>query len=298
MITEAVVRANATIPSRTEHVRAALELDFRRTERGTELFCSQQQPPLRVVRTFPLDDGGALGHLHNVSGGLLGGDELTLRVHVGEHARVQLTTTGATRIYRRRAEAGPAVQINEISVAPGGLLEYVPDQIIPFAESRFRQQTTIHLGEGAGLFWWEVLTPGREAGGELFAYEGVEMKTDIFAEQRPIACEHVCLEPARHDYSSVARMGEYRYWASFYICRRGIAPKDWRSAEDNLRDVAAQMADPGEVRWGVSTLVADGLAIRCLARRGHELFAALRTLWSEAKLMLYGREAIPPRKVN
>lgn len=280
------------------NLRASLELEFGKVAGRTELVRGGQQPPLRVVRSFPLPDGSALAHIHNVSGGILGGDELTLRVRTGEGANVMLTTTGATRVYRPRAEAPAAVQTNEISVARGGLLEYVPDQIIPYSGARFCQRTTIRLEEDAGLFWWEVLAPGREARGELFAYEQVKMSTELLALDRVIACERVLLAPARQASFPVSRLGDYRYWASFYVCRVGVEAKAWLALEDRLRSAAKDLGEGPGMRWGVSTLGAHGLAIRCLAVRGHQVFAGLRALWSTAKLVLYGREAIPPRKVN
>ena len=137
----------------------------------TVLAASRQEPPLKVVRAFNVQDGAALAHLHNVSGGLLGGDQLALKVNVGARADVQLTTTGATRIYRPRHEAPPATQSNEFTLYEDALLEYVPDAIIPYGGARFSQTTTIYLAQGAGIFWWEILAPGREAGGESFAYD-------------------------------------------------------------------------------------------------------------------------------
>jgi hypothetical protein len=85
----------------TRRVEASLELDFEFDHAAgrTVLAASRQQAPLQVVRAFALEDGSALAHLHNVSGGLLGGDRLALRAQVGAGASAQLTTTGATRIY-------------------------------------------------------------------------------------------------------------------------------------------------------------------------------------------------------
>jgi len=120
------------------------------------------------VRAFTLEDGTALAHLHNVSGGLLGGDHLAMQVNLASGAKVQLTTTGATRIYRSREGFSATTQCNEVSIAEGTLLEYLPDATIPFAGARYLQRTSINLAAGAGLFWWEILAPGREARGELF----------------------------------------------------------------------------------------------------------------------------------
>jgi urease accessory protein len=281
-------------------VEASLDLNFEFDQAAgrTVLAASRQQVPLKVVRAFALEDGSALAHLHNVSGGLLGGDRLELRARVGSGASAQLTTTGATRIYRAREQAPDAVQINHVTVAENGLLEYVPDPIIPFGGARFRQQTAIRLAPGAGLFWWEILAPGREARGELFAYDRMELSMDLWTPNRLIASERVRLEPRACAVSSLARLGDYRYWATFYICRVGADPKGWARAEEHLREVAAKMSSAGEARWGVSTLVADGLVVRCLARQGRRVITGLREIWSAAKSLLYGREAIPPRKVN
>jgi len=277
---------------------ASLELDFEFDPAAgrTVLAASRQQAPLKVVRAFSLEDGSALAHLHNVSGGLLGGDRLALRTQVGAGASAQLTTTGATRIYRARERAPDAVQQNQISVGENALLEYLPDPIIPYAGARFCQQTSIRLAQGAGLFWWEILAPGREACGEMFAYERIRLDLGIRTPRQLIALERACLEPKTSPLSSLARSGDYGYWASFYICRVGTDPKVWLSAEQGLREVASKLAR--DARWGVSTLAADGLAVRCLARQGRWVLPGLREIWSAAKLLLYGREAIPPRKVN
>jgi urease accessory protein len=258
---------------RAGQLQASLALVFERSGGHTVLAASRQEPPLRVVRAFPLDDGAALVHLHNVSGGLLGGDTIDLEMRLGEGANAQVTTTGATRLYRPRDESPVTLQANKISVAQNALLEYVPDPIIPFAHARFRQHTTIELADGAGLFWWEILAPGREAYGELFAYQQVELAMEVRALNRPILRERARLEPEKFPVISAARLGLYRYWASFCICRVGLEPRFWLDAEQRLRAIARQFQCPGEVLWSISALVAHGLVVRCAAREGHSILA-------------------------
>lgn len=284
------------VPSR---VQASLRLEFEREETTgrTVLARSQQDPPLKVVRAFALEDGAALVHLHNVSGGLLGGDDLSLSVCVRSGASVQLTTTGATRIYRPRKDAASTVQRNKITVGENALLEYVPDAIIPFAGARFSQRTSIELASGAGLFWWEIFAPGREARSEIFEYDLLETKTDVVAAGRLLAAERIRLEPQKHSVSSLARIGPYRYWSTFYICRVGLSSNDCLAIEQRLREVAAKLVRPSETVWGTSALVEHGLVVRCLARRGRDVLPGLHAMWRAAKTLLYGREAMPPRKV-
>lgn len=281
-------------------VRAVLGMNFSQDPLSGRTFLSgsYQEPPLKVVRAFSLPGGAALVHLHNVSGGLLGGDRLTLQIQLAAETNVQLTTTGATRIYRRREDGLPATQDARITVGQSALLEYLPDATIPFAGACYHQQTSIELAAGAGLFWWEILAPGREARGECFVYDELQVRTRINAVGRVIAAENLCLRPHDQEISSFARLGTYRYIASFYICRVGLDTKAWRAAEEHLRELTGGMTRPGEILWGVSSLAAHGLVVRCLARHGREVLRGLQAVWRQAKRHLYAQEAIPPRKVN
>src|SRR6185436_11914348 len=93
----------------------------------TTLTSCEQRPPLKVVRTFPIGEAATLTHLHNLSGGVLGNDLLELSVEVGDGARAQLTSTGATRLYRCRPGATAAMQRQRFRVGRGALLEFLPD---------------------------------------------------------------------------------------------------------------------------------------------------------------------------
>lgn len=286
-------------PGAVPRVAGRLRVAFQREAASgtTVLARCEQQAPLRAVRAFANADRGALLHLHNLSGGVLGADWLEIFVEVGPGAVVQLTTTGATRVYRSRKGLPDAVQLAEINVGENALLEYVPDPVIPFAGSRYRQQTRIRLAPGAGLFWWEAVAPGREARNELFRYERFEMRNEIFSLGRAIALENVRLEPHQRPLDSALRLGRYRYFGTFYACRAGEAPATWLSLEKQLAEMAAQRSFGNQALWGVSALPADGLVVRGLAESGREMTAGLIEFWRFAKLRLYGREAVLPRKV-
>jgi urease accessory protein len=255
-----------------------------------------QTPPQRVVRAFANADGMAVAHLHNLSGGVLGGDQLALEVTVEADAQAQVTTTGATRIYRHRP--GPdAAQRTSLRVGQGGLLEYLPDALIPYAGARYQQQTRVELAEDAGLFYWELLTPGRVAAGERFAYARVGMELEIWAGAQPLALERLALAPDGCPPASPVRWGPYGYVATLYVCRVGWPAAAWTALEGTLAQWAAHHSTPGETVWGVSALPAHGLVARALSVEGTALPAGLTALWAMTKQALYGRAAHPPRKV-
>src|ERR1700761_4986697 len=124
-------------------MRARLHLEFSAVSGETQFRCVQQEPPWKVVRAFPNSSGERLVHLNNVSGGVFGGDDMSLRIDVGANAQAQITSTGSTRVYRPRAQAADALLSTEIHLGKDALLEYLPDSVIPFRAARFEQRTDI-----------------------------------------------------------------------------------------------------------------------------------------------------------
>jgi len=315
----------------------ALVFDWDSERARTRLVSRETRPPLQVVRPFDLPDGSVLLHMQNVAGGVLGGDLLDVNITLNAGARVQLTTTGANRIYRPRETDGPAVQSTKLYVGAGSLLEYLPDPTIPFASARYRQTTNVTLGDGAGLYWWEVLSPGRTAHGEVFAYEKLDIAASIDTEdgspvvrersivgshpqpppssrapsllpqgdgqelvsagQRQALPLHLTFFPSGRRGSLRSRLGPYRYLATFYAMRVGASSIELLDAERSLTDLAMELSVPGETVWGVSALSAHGLIVRGLSRRSHTLNASLIAFWRHAKRLLHNEDIVIPRKV-
>lgn len=277
---------------------AQLHLRFDLDSRGsTILRVKSQQPPWRVVRGFDTPSGEKLAHLHNVSGGILDSDALEWRVDVGAGALAQLTSTGATRIYRSRSRDSIATQRAMVTLAKNAYFEYLPDQLIPFAGSRFEQQTEIHLEQGATLIWWDMIAPGRDASGEVFRYDSLATSFEIRATGEPVAIERWRIAPEDKPLESLVRLGHYRYFASCYICRAGASPGYWRSLENDLH-VEAERRSGVDVSWGITSLRAHGLVVRGVAVGGRALPDGLQEFWKIAKLSLCGRVAALPRKVH
>ena len=256
----------------------------------------RQDPPWKVVRAFALPEPGSLVHLHNVSGGVLAGDRLALDVEVKAGASAQITTTGATRLYRHRDGAADSEQLGRFSLGEEAQLEYLPDAVIPYAGSRHLQSMKIQMGCGSTLFWWEVLAPGRLAAGERFAFERLRVQTEVYSGTRPILREDFLLEPGRKNLSVAARMFKYSHMASLCVAREGRPPAFWRTLENRLNELARERTRAEEAIWGASALVADGLVVRGFATSGRFVFETLIEFWRAARLAITGRNAVPPRK--
>jgi urease accessory protein len=279
-------------------VAGRLRLEFEHVAPGgTRTRVVERRPPLAVVRAFSHPDGGALLHVHNVSGGVLGGDDLEIDVTVGPGARALITTPSATQLYRS-ADGREARQCTRVRVEAGGLLELLPDPLIPFAGSVYRQTTSVDLAEGASLYWWEIVAPGRTARRELFEYDRLALDAEIRHAGRLVALERIAIEPKGAAPTVAPRLGEYAYFGTFYVCKPGVEPRRWQELEERLDQTAAVLERPGDLLVGCSALAAHGLTVRALARRGRDVAAVFDALWAQAKWELDGAEAVRPRKTR
>ncbi len=277
-------------------MKAEIELEF--GARPTSFRCLRQEPPWKVVRGFSLPSGASLVHLNNISGGVFGGDCLKLKAKLEAGAEAQITTTGATRVYRPRAGTADAMLQAKFVLGRDSLLDYLPDALIPYREARISQQSEFSLADDAALFYWETLAPGRTASGELFAYKRLKIVSVIEAAGRPILEDRMLLEPARWPMRTPARFGPRNYLATFVAVRAGSTTQEIARLEEALWDALESTRQEGSATlWGVSALPAHGVLVRGVLASPVSIPATLSNLWSVAKHQLCGRTAIPPRKV-
>jgi urease accessory protein len=279
-------------------LNARLELRFDAGGGRTRMRLGTQQPPWRVIRAFPQENGAALVHLHNVSGGVLAGDDLRLDIEVGSQARAQVTSTGATRVYRHREGSFDSQQTTSISLAEGALLEYLPDALIPFAGSRHRQSTRITLADGATLFGWEIVAPGRQAMGERFRFHSLRLTTRIESRVGPVLLEDFLLEPETSPLLSPARLGDYTHTATFYAVQVGRPAPDLLELERRLGEIAIRESRQGCTIWGTSALASDGVVIKGLSTSAYRISDTLAVFWTAARRFLIGDAPVPPRKLK
>jgi len=123
--------------------------------------------PLALGRAFrPEGDDRCYLTLLHPPGGVVGGDELNVRIVVEAGAQCVITTTAATKIYR--SETVTSALHTSIDVREKSDAEWLPQETIVFDGARAESVLRVSLGTDATWLGWEIVRLGRTARGESF----------------------------------------------------------------------------------------------------------------------------------
>jgi urease accessory protein len=241
-----------------------LQLKFERDSDSRKTIIREKycRVPLFIQRAMYLEEtlpAMAYVYIISPSGGILQGDRYRIDITLSNNAFAHVTTQGATRIYKMEKNYG--TQIANIVVEEGCYLEYIPDQIIPFRNSRFFQAVELSVHDNATMVYSEMIVPGRVASGEKFEYDICYIKT-IARNQlgKPRFMDIVKLEPKKDDLTADGILGNYDVVGTIYIITREFYVKDLQ-AEINEKIKKIE----GKISGGASILQdKKGVMVRLL----------------------------------
>ena len=263
--------------------RGALCYEFERAGPRTILTRSSCTSPWHHFPPSYLDDSGcAYTWLVNPSGGLVGGDHVSVEAQLHAWTHVLMTSPSANRVYRSLSE--PAVQEVRLSVGPEARLEWLPEVTIPFAGSRVRQSIHVDLAPGATVVLWDAIASGRVAMRERWAFAAVENEICIRTSLGRSVVERYRLVPGRLP-GSVGLVGSWDYVASIFVIGDAVAADVWKRLEVVLAAILEQR--PGLVLGAVSTPAAPGLAVKFVARSAPDLTETLEAIWAAVRKELW-----------
>ena len=164
-----------TIAAGRWHGAAELEFTARQGSTGEPPVTVHQgwaTSPLKLQRAYPQAGGRCELPLLHTAGGLVGGDQLTLRAHLAPASQALLTSVAAQKVYGTvgRSRLVPqgqwARQSLHFSLEAGSDLEWLPQELVLFAGGLLEQNLTVELAPGASWLGMDVVRLGRSAAGE------------------------------------------------------------------------------------------------------------------------------------
>lgn len=249
---------------------------FARRGCSTVLERSRFTLPLQALTPLEMEGGTAYLMLLNPTGGVLGGDHLVTEIDQDAGTHVCLTTPSATRIYRTLRQ--PAVLETLIKLGEEATLEYLPDHVIPHADSALRQSLRIDMARGSRAIVLESLASGRVAHGERWNFREMDSRAEVSICGKPVFFNRTRIAPATQNPRQIGWMEEFDYAVCMGVFADGF--ENWLRVATALN---AELESCPSVRGGVSLLSRGGCIVRYLARSASEMTRTNQKLWDTAR---------------
>lgn len=271
-----------------------LDLELQRNDTGKTVLTKQfSQVPLFIQRTlYPEESLPDMAYLYVISpsGGILQGDRYKIDISLKNKAISHMTTQGATRIYSMNSNYSS--QIINITVEEDCYFEYIPEQIIPYKNSRYYQKVNLNVHDNSTLIYSEVLTPGRVAMNESFEYDICYLRMHCTNQDNKIRfLENTKIEPKKQTVKDFVILGEYDTVGTVYILTR----KENVIELENIINQAIK--NPDKVSIGTSiTPDESGIIIRILGNKTEDIFDVIFKILEISRKNILGASFSKTRK--
>ena len=224
----------------------------------------------------------------NPTAGILSGDRLESEIAVSAGASLLVTTPSASRIFQMNG--GSATCHQRFTVAKDGWLEMMPEPLVPHRGSSYRQVTKIEVERGGGLFFADLLMPGRVGHGEAWVWDKLSLEIEVHLGGELILRER--LQQSGEELRGLAELAGSGPSACF--CNAVLIGEEL-AGDDSWKK--ALIALHGDGLWlGLSRLRLGGWSLKLVAPDGIRLRQGLR----DARRILaprFPRLACDPRKL-
>ena len=241
-------------------LKLTLESDSQRNK--TIITEQLSRVPLYVQKALYYDETiPSMAHLFilSPSGGVLQGDRYRTDIELKNGAISHITTQGATRIYKMNSNY--ATQMINLNGGKNCYLEFLPEQLIPYKNSRYYQRATFNVDDSATLVYSETIVPGRVAMGELFDYDVCCLKTLCYDDKQEMKFHDNCiLEPKKQTMNSLGIFGNKTAHSMMYVVTKQ------ECVEELYETINQLFKDNDEIIGGASILPNNsGLSVRVLS---------------------------------
>jgi urease accessory protein len=249
---------------------------------------------LAVQRPF-FPEGADVCHVYvlHPPGGIVGGDRLHVSVDVEAGAHALLTTPAATKAYR--AAGRPASLSNDLRVAAGGVLEWLPQETILYDGSDIALSTRVDLQPGAAFLGLDLLCFGlparHEVGDGGYANGRCKQAFEIWRAGAPLAIERGRFDGDAPVHGSAWGLAGAPVMGTLLAV--GAEATDAEPLLAALRE-RTEALPAGDL--GAATVLNGGvIACRYVGPSVERAGTFLRGAWALTRRALIGRDATPPR---
>ncbi len=265
-----------------QRAQGAAIIAYRRDAKDgqTRLHDLYHSHPMRVLFPRPARGDPATAAITTVSGGVAGGDRISVSVEAGDGTDVLALAQAAEKIYRA-ANQSPAEISLHLTAGHGATLEYLPQETILFDRARLMRNTEIRLADATTrVLAGEMVIFGRGAMGEVVETCQFSENWRLMIAGRTVWRDAFTLTPA--SAASPFGLDGARAMASV-IC---VAPDPAR-----LRDTIRAAVSETEGWIAGVTVIGPLLLLRFLGTDPAALRVGFMSCWSILRAEALGRPA-------
>lgn len=217
----------------------------------------------RISAEIRREGGIPSWYMATTGGGYTEGETYTHDITLEQDTHIILTTQAAS--YILKCEHGrETCQDAHITIGENAVLEYYPDEIIPYQHAIYRQRTTIDLAPGATLIYMDGVSSGWSPDATPFPYTHLNLSTRVMRNGRLILNDHMIVDPA-HD--PVHHMGYFGMYPEFLTVTVIDERVDMAMVDRMRNAMSTQTFD--DTLYGISIIDDGGMVLRILGRSSH-----------------------------
>ena len=143
-------------------------------------------------------------------------------------------------------------------------MEFIPEQIIPYNDSRFYQKTQLNIDESSTVVYSETIVPGRIAMGEMFDFDVCYLKTEGTLNKKIQFRDSSLLIPKQQKIQSLAMFDNKTILTSVYV----MTKKPVKKINKMFNEMFSQLSDIS----GGSSIMSNnsGISIRILGNSSED----------------------------
>ena len=204
-----------------------------------------------------------------LGGGYVEGEKYKYSITQKEDTRAIITTQSSTKVYKcennNRTE-----QETTINLEKNSILEYITDSVILYKNAIYKQVNNIYMDDSATLIYSDGITSGWSKEGDAFQYSNVQLKTNVYLNNKLVLLDNLLVDPKRNDVTKLGFFEGYKNFGTLLVINKNI---NAQTIED-LRNEIKNLNLP--IYFGISELEVNGFVLRVLGNLTQNIESAIK----------------------
>ena len=204
-----------------------------------------------------------------LGGGYVEGEKYKYSITQKEDTRAIITTQSSTKVYKcennNRTE-----QETTINLEKNSILEYITDSVILYKNAIYKQVNNIYMDDSSTLIYSDGITSGWSKDGDAFQYSNVQLKTNVYLNNKLVLLDNLLVDPKRNDVTKLGFFEGYKNFGTLLVINKNI---NAQTIED-LRNEIKNLNLP--IYFGISELEVNGFVLRVLGNLTQNIESAIK----------------------